>query len=102
VFSYRVTLTSGPEKEQYSKWIADSSYNAFLVNGDADFINSQQQGFVTSFNGWGERIDPNNGLYKLSPHDDAMEQSACSIQTDDPHHGGVGLRPSSNTEMNAN
>jgi hypothetical protein len=72
------------------------------VNGDADFIKSQQQGFVTNFHGWGERIDPNNGLYKLSPHDDAMEQSASSIQTDDPYHGGLGLRPSFNAEMYAN
>lgn len=42
------------------------------------------------------------GLYFISPHDDAMEMSASSMQTDDPYHGGLGYRPSFNSEMYAN
>lgn len=42
------------------------------------------------------------GLYFISPHDDAMEMSASSVQTDDPYHGGLGYRPSFNSEMYGN
>lgn len=31
-----------------------------------------------------------------------MEMSASSVQTDDPYHGGLGYRPSFNSEMYAN
>lgn len=31
-----------------------------------------------------------------------MEMSASSVQTDDPYHGGLGYRPSFNSEMYGN
>lgn len=92
----------GGAAKQYSEWIADAAYHAFLVNGDFDFIKSQQAGLVNNFNDWDERFEPALGMYFLSPHDDAMEHSASSEQTDDPYHGGVGYRPSVNSELYAN
>lgn len=59
-------------------------------------------GFTHNFNRWNDRFDPTLGLYFISPHDDAMEMSASSVQTDDPYHGGLGYRPSFNSEMYAN
>lgn len=92
----------GAANQQYSEWIADASYSAFLVSGNRDFIASQQEGFVNNFNGWNDRFEPSLNLYFLSPHDDAMEHSASSEQTDDPYHGGLGYRPSFNAELYAN
>lgn len=92
----------GGAAQQYSEWIADAAYRAFLVNGDVEFIKSQQLGLVNNFNGWNDRFEPTLGLYFISPHDDAMEMSASSMQTDDHYHGGLGYRPSFNAEMYAN
>lgn len=72
---------------QYSEWIADAAYNAFLVNGDADFIKSQQEGFVNNFDGWDDHFERSLNLYRITPEWDAMEQSASSLQTDDPYGG---------------
>ncbi|CAL8085948.1 unnamed protein product [Orchesella dallaii] len=88
--------------QQYSEWIADASYANFLLTGNKDFITSQQEGLVNNFNGWNDRYEPALDLYFLSPHDDAMEHSASSEQTDDGYHGGLGYRPSFNSEMYAN
>lgn len=82
----------GGGNQQYSEWIADSAWNAFLLNGDAAFISAQLAGLVTNFRGWDHKFEPNLDLYFLSPHDDAMEHSASSEQTDDPYHGGLGYR----------
>lgn len=92
----------GAANQQYSEWIADASYATYLLSGNKDFIASQQEGFVNNFNGWNNRFEPSLNLYFLSPHDDAMEHSASSEQTDDPYHGGLGYRPSFNAELYAN
>ncbi|ODN03661.1 Beta-L-arabinobiosidase [Orchesella cincta] len=92
----------GAANQQYSEWIADAAFSTFLLSGNKDFIASQQEGFVNNFNGWDNRYEPALDMYFLSPHDDAMEHSASSEQTDDPYHGGLGYRPSFNSEMYAN
>ncbi|ODM95227.1 Beta-L-arabinobiosidase [Orchesella cincta] len=92
----------GAGNQQYSEWIANAAYANFLVTGNKDFILSQQEGLVNNFNGWNDRYEPTLDMYFLSPHDDAMEHSASSEQTDDPYHGGLGYRPSFNSEMYAN
>lgn len=86
----------------FSEWIADSAYNAFLVNGDKDFIASQLDGFVKIFADWSDHYDPAIGLYHISPAYDAQEFSAASVQTKDKFGGGDGYRPSHNSEMFAN
>ncbi|CAL8144772.1 unnamed protein product [Orchesella dallaii] len=92
----------GAANQQYSEWIANAAYSNFLMTGNKDFILSQQEGLVNNFNGWNDRYEPELDMYFLSPHDDAMEHSASSEQTDDPYHGGLGYRPSFNSEMYAN
>ena len=86
----------------YSEWIADAAYNAFLVNGDKDFITSQLDGFVKIYNEWSDHFEPSLGLYYISPLWDAQEYSAASVQTKDKRNGGVGYRPSHNSEMYGN
>jgi len=92
----------GAANQQYSEWIADASYAAYLLTGNRDFITSQQQGFVNNFNGWNNSYEPTLNMYFITPHLDAMELSASSLPTDDPFGGGVGYRPSFNSEMYAN
>ena len=74
-----------------------------MVDGDAEFLKSQQAGFVRNYNNWGRtNYDSNVGLYYISPLLDAMEYSCSSLPTDDGFGGGVGYRPSFNSEMYAN
>ena len=87
---------------QYSEWIANAAYNAFLVNGDKAFIASQLDGFVKIYNDWIDHYVPELGLYHITPNWDAQEQSAASLQTKDPYGGGDGFRPSHNSEMYGN
>ncbi|CAG2177037.1 unnamed protein product, partial [Oppiella nova] len=87
---------------QYSEWIADSAYNTYLVNGDKEFIVSQLDGFVKIYNDWVDHFEPKLGLYHISPEWDAQEYSAASVQTKDQYHGGLGYRPSHNSEMYGN
>lgn len=37
------------------------------VDGDAEFIMSQQQGLVRNFNGWDDHFEPTWNLYWISP-----------------------------------
>lgn len=94
----------GPASQQYSEWIADASWAAFLISGNKEFIKSQQEGLVKNFNGWNKVYEPELDLYYITPHDDAMENSASSEQFggNDTYHGGIGYRPSFNAEMFAN
>ena len=87
---------------QYSEWIADAAYNTFLVNGDKQFITSQLEGFVKIYDDWSDHFEPRLGLYFIAPLWDAQEFSAASVQTKDKFAGGVGYRPSHNSEMYAN
>ena len=87
---------------QFSEWIADAAYNAFLVNGDKPFIASQLEGFVKIYNDWIDHYVPEVGLYHITPIDDAQEFSAASMQTKDQFAGGDGFRPSHNSEMYGN
>ncbi|XP_054152490.1 beta-L-arabinobiosidase-like [Oppia nitens] len=87
---------------QYSEWITESAYNTYLVNGDKDFITSQLDGFVKIYNDWLDHYEPKLGLYYISPVWDAQEYSAASVQTKDPFGGGIGYRPSHNSEMFGN
>ncbi|CAL8125673.1 unnamed protein product [Orchesella dallaii] len=92
----------GAANQQYSEWIADASYSNYLVTGNRDFITSQQQGLVNNFNGWNNSYEPVLNMFFITPHLDAMEYSASSLPTDNPFGGGVGYRPSFNSEMYAN
>lgn len=58
----------GAGNQQYSEWIADASYNAYLLNGDDIFIKSQLEGLVNNFRGWEDRFEPALNLYFISPH----------------------------------
>jgi len=87
---------------QFSEWIADAAYNTFLLNGDKEFIKSQLDGFVKAYDKWIDHFEPKLGLYFISPEWDAQEYSAASVQTSDKYHGGVGYRPSHNSEMYGN
>ncbi|ODM90461.1 Beta-L-arabinobiosidase [Orchesella cincta] len=89
-------------EQQYSEWIANAAYANFLVTGNKPFILSQQEGFVNNFNGWNRSYEPTLNLYFISPLLDAMEYSASSLPTPDPFGGGVGYRPSFNSEMYGN
>lgn len=72
------------------------------MNGDKEFIKSQLEGFVNNFNTWEDHFEPKLGLYYISPDRDAQERSAATVQTKDKVFGGVGYRPSFNSEMYAN
>ncbi|CAG2115456.1 unnamed protein product, partial [Medioppia subpectinata] len=87
---------------QYTEWIADAAYNAYLVNGDKDFIVSQLASFRRTYDLWADHFEPSLGLYYISPQRDAQEYSAASVQTKDKYGGGVGYRPSHNSEMYGN
>ena len=87
---------------QYSEWIAESAYNTFLVNGDKEFITTQLDGFVKIYNEWRDHFEPKLGLYYITPRWDAQEYSAPSVQTKDKFAGGLGYRPSHNSEMYGN
>lgn len=87
---------------QYSEWVADAAYNAFLVNGDKAFITSQLQGLAKIYYDWSDHFVSELGLYHISPEWDAQEYSAASVQTSDQYHGGDGYRPSHNSEMYGN
>ena len=87
---------------QYSEWITESAYNSFLINGDKDFITSQLDGFVQIYNDWSDHFEPKLGLYFITPLADAQEYSAASVQTKDKFGGGVGYRPSHNSEIYGN
>jgi hypothetical protein len=49
-----------------------------------------------------DHFEPNLGLYFIAPVRDAQEYSAASVQTEDKFAGGIGYRPSHNSEMYAN
>jgi glycogen debranching enzyme len=87
---------------QYSEWIADAAYNAYLLNGDKEFIKSNLEGFVKIYDKWSDHFEPKLGLYFIAPLLDAQEYSAASVQTKDKFAGGIGYRPSHNSEMYAN
>lgn len=59
-------------------------------------------GFVNIYNQWSDHFEPKLGLYFIAPVADAQEFSAASVQTKDKFGGGVGYRPSHNSEMYAN
>ena len=86
----------------YSEWIAAAAYENYLVDRDEEFLKSQQAGLARNFRKWESNFNDNVGMYFLSSHDDAMEQSCSSIPSEDPYRGGVGYRPSFNSELYAN
>ena len=88
----------GGAAQQYSEWIADAAYASYLLDADVEFIKSQQTGLINNYNGWYDRYDSQLNLFFITPHNDAQEMSAASVQTDDPYHGGLGYRPSFNSE----
>jgi hypothetical protein len=65
-------------------------------------MKSQLYGFVNNFNLWKDHFEPKLGLYFITPLWDAQEYSAASVQTKDKFGGGVGYRPSFNSEMYGN
>ena len=65
-------------------------------------MKSQQDGFVQNYNGWYDHFEPELNLFFITPEWDAQEYSAASVQTSDPYHGGLGYRPSFNSEMYGN
>ena len=73
-----------------------------MVNGDKEYIVSQLDGFVKIYNDWVDHFEPKLGLYYITPERDAQEYSAASMQTKDPFGGGLGYRPSHNSEMYGN
>jgi len=86
----------------FSEWISDAAFNTYLLNADKEFIKSQLKGFETIYNKWINHFEPKLGLYFIAPLYDAQEYSAPSLQTKDKFGGGIGYRPSHNSEMYAN
>jgi hypothetical protein len=72
------------------------------MNVDKEFIKSNLDGFVKNYDKWSDHFESKLGLYFVSPVWDAQEFSAASVQTKDKFAGGIGYRPSHNSEMYAN
>ena len=106
---------------KYSEWIADAAWASYLVNGDKEFIKSQLYGLVDLFDKWKSNFEPKLGLYYITPILDAQEYSAASMETKgsvkinlklitiynnfknlDKFGGGLGYRPSFNSELYGN
>ena len=60
------------------------------------------EGLVKIYDKWVNHYEPKLGLYFIEPLWDAQEYSAASVQTKDIFAGGIGYRPSHNSEMYAN
>jgi hypothetical protein len=49
------------------------------LNGDKEFMKSQMDGFVNTYNQWSDHFEPKLGLYFITPVWDAQQYSAASV-----------------------
>ena len=88
---------------RFSEWNTDAAWATFLMNGDKEFITSQLDGFVKKYQLWEKtNFETNLGLFFITPLLDAQEYSAASVQTRNKFGGGLGYRPSFNSELYGN
>jgi hypothetical protein len=82
-------LRKGGAVRQYSFWIADATWERYLVTGDAGFTKGLLPDLVANYQSWEKKhLDP-NGLFWQDCEFDGMEMSA----------GGSGYRPTINSYM---
>jgi hypothetical protein len=82
-------LRKGGAVRQYSFWIADATWERYLVTGNAGFTKGLLPHLIANYQGWEkDHLDP-NGLFWQACEFDGMEMSA----------GGSGYRPTINSYM---
>ena len=82
-------LHKGGALRQYSFWIADATWERYLVTGDAAFTKGLLPDLVANYQGWEKEHLDSNGLFWQDCAFDGMEMSA----------GGSGYRPTINSYM---
>jgi hypothetical protein len=95
---------------QYSEWIADATYQKYLVDMDQDFVIGHLGDMKRVYNEWyaGSTYagyDASKGLFWIVPLSDATEYTISSIDASggaDGFFGGDSFRPSINSYMYAN
>ncbi|ORY39871.1 hypothetical protein BCR33DRAFT_719699, partial [Rhizoclosmatium globosum] len=98
VDSYINYWLKGPGKpvaRMYSVWMADSVWEKYLIDGDAEYVKTMLPYLIEQWEGWelDGKWNKELGLYWQVPVWDAMEFTIGSYQTSDPYHGGDGYRP---------
>jgi hypothetical protein len=92
--------TPGAEPRRYSCWIADAIWGLHLVHPSQRLLLDLQPDIQKNFEGWKQRhYDADVGLFWQTPHDDGMEYSIVSRQTQDIVRGGPGYRPTLNSYL---
>jgi hypothetical protein len=81
---------------KYSDWLADASYQRYLVIQDKKFITSQLKNLIGDYEQWQHEKQTTNGLFWQYDVRDAMEESISGSRVD------RNLRPTINSYMFAN
>ncbi len=85
-----------PHFHKYSNWLAAAAYDRFLVNGDARFIVSMLDQFVSDYRAWETERKLPDGLFWQYDVRDGMEESICGGRR------AKNTRPTINSYMFAN
>lgn len=90
---------------QYSEYMADSVWNVYLIDHDAQFAVKYLEQMKTLYEQWNDHLDASKGLYYIEPLWDATEFTIASIDASggkEGFAGGNAFRPSINSYMFAN
>ena len=90
----------GAQPRNYSFWAADSTWSAYLVQPNNDFVTDLLPDLIHNFEEWEKRgwVEDMDMFWQLG-HDDGMEFDINAQQTKDILRGGQSLRPSFNAYM---
>lgn len=90
----------GAQPRNYSFWAADSTWSAYLVQPNNDFVTDLLPDLIHNFGEWEKRgwVEDMDMFWQLG-HDDGMEFDINAQQTKDILRGGQSLRPSFNAYM---
>ena len=92
--------TPGAQPRNYSTWLADAVWAAYVVQPDKAFITDLLGDLVKNFDGWADRQWVKEvGMFWQIGHDDGMEFNISSRQSKDILRGAPGYRPSFNAYM---
>lgn len=89
----------------FSDYMADSVWNVYLVDHDAQSATQFLDQIKTLYDQWNDHLNTTNGLYYIEPLRDATEYTIASIDASggqDGFRGGNAFRPSINSYMFAN
>ncbi|KAF2224187.1 Six-hairpin glycosidase-like protein [Elsinoe ampelina] len=102
---YINNMYTGLNDRHFTDYLADSTYNQYLVDGDQAALTSNLNAMINLFNQWNDHLDTGKGLYYIEPLLDATEYTISSIDASggqDGFTGGEAFRPTINSYMWAN